>query len=57
MDEARQLALPFITEVVLAECAAIVAAAGDGPLRPPQSVPFFDNRQQRSRFIQIRDDA
>ena len=57
MAEARQLALPFVTEVVLAECAAIVAAAGDGPLRPPQSVPFFDNRQQRSRFIQIRDDA
>lgn len=55
MAEARQLALPFITEVVLAECAATVAAAGDGPLRPPASVPFFDNREQRSRFVQIGD--
>lgn len=53
MAEARKLELPFITEVVLAECAANVAAAGDGPLRPPASVPFFDNRQPRSRFIQI----
>ena len=35
--EARALDLPFITEVVLAELAAIVAgSAGDG-------VPFFDN--------------
>ena len=53
MAEARRLELPFITEVVLAECAAMVAAAGDGPLRPPASVPFFDNREARSRFVQI----
>lgn len=57
MAEARQLELPFITEVVLAECAATVAAAGDGPLRPPASVPFFDNSQQRSRFVQIGADG
>ena len=53
MAEARRLELPFITEVVLAECAAMVAAAGDGPLKPPASVPFFDNREARSRFVQI----
>ncbi|WBU57523.1 NUDIX hydrolase [Paracoccus sediminicola] len=53
MAEARALHLPFITEVVLAECAAIVAASGDGPLVAPQSVPFFDNRDARSRFIQL----
>lgn len=53
MAEARRLELPFITEVVLAECAATVAASGDGPLRPPASVPFFDNRESRSRFVQI----
>ncbi|MDO5641629.1 MAG: NUDIX domain-containing protein, partial [Paracoccus sp. (in: a-proteobacteria)] len=53
MAEARKLELPFITEVVLAECAAIVTAAGDGPLHAPASVPFFDNRGARSRFVQI----
>lgn len=53
MAEARALHLPFITEVVLAECAATVAAAGEGPLRPPSSVPFFDNRDERSRFVQL----
>ncbi|TKW67007.1 MAG: NUDIX hydrolase [Paracoccus denitrificans] len=53
MAEARRLALPFITEVVLAECAAMVTAAGDGPFRAPASVPFFDNREARSRFVQI----
>ena len=53
MREARALQLPFITEVVLAECAAMVAAAGDGPLRAPASVPFFDNRDARSRFVQL----
>ena len=53
MSEARALQLPFITEVVLAECAAMVAAAGAGPLRAPASVPFFDNRDARSRFVQL----
>lgn len=53
MSEARALQLPFITEVVLAECAAMVAAAGTGPLRAPASVPFFDNRDARSRFVQL----
>nr|WP_220185151.1 NUDIX hydrolase [Paracoccus sp. S1E-3] len=53
MVEARALHLPFITEVVLAEAAAMVAAAGNGPLRAPGNVPFFDNRDARSRFVQI----
>ena len=53
MAEARALHLPFITEVVLAECAAMVAAAGTGHLHAPASVPFFDNRDARSRFVQI----
>ncbi len=38
LDEARNLDLPFITEVVLAEIAANLANAG-----PPASVPFFRN--------------
>lgn len=38
LPEARDLDLPFITEVVLAEVAAL-----DHPVRSPQSVPFFDN--------------
>jgi 8-oxo-dGTP pyrophosphatase MutT (NUDIX family) len=53
MAEARVLHLPFITEVVLAEAAAMVAAAGSGSMRAPQSVPFFDNRDARSRFVHI----
>ncbi|NHF72188.1 NUDIX hydrolase [Paracoccus xiamenensis] len=53
MAEARALHLPFITEVVLAECAAMVAAAAAGPLQAPASVPFFDNRDTRSRFLQL----
>lgn len=38
LAQARNLDLPFITEVVLAEAAAL-AERGD----PPESVPFFDN--------------
>ncbi|MFD1796208.1 NUDIX hydrolase [Paracoccus aurantiacus] len=57
VSEARALHLPFITEVVLAECAGLIAAAGDGPLGAPASVPFFDNREARSRFLQIGDAA
>ena len=57
MAEARDLHLPFITEVVLAEAAAMVAAAGSGPIRAPDNVPFFDNRDARSRFVQIGADG
>ncbi|SIP87688.1 hypothetical protein SAMN05421641_101141 [Paracoccus thiocyanatus] len=53
LTQARALDLPFITEVVLAEVAGLVAAAGEGPLAPPGSVPFFDNRQMTPRFIRI----
>lgn len=53
LGEARRLNLPFITEVVLAEVRALVAAAGDGPLKAPGSVPFFDNQGQVSAFRRI----
>lgn len=54
LDEARRLDLPFITEVVLAELAELAALAGpDQPLPVPDSVPFFDNRDERPRFVQI----
>lgn len=47
LDEARGLDLPFITEVVLAEAAALLAGeAQDG-------VPFFDNSGPVSTFRRI----
>jgi 8-oxo-dGTP pyrophosphatase MutT (NUDIX family) len=47
LDEARRLDLPFITEVVLAEAAAILAGeAQDG-------VPFFDNSGPVSTFRRL----
>lgn len=51
LPEARALNLPFITEVVLAEIAALITtrhARG-----APHSVPFFDNRGPRSEFRRI----
>ena len=45
---ARKLNLPFITEVVLAEVAALI-----GGREPPQSVPFFDNSGSVSAFRRI----
>lgn len=53
MAEARALNLPFITEVVLAEIAALIAESGTGPLQAPDTVPFFDNRSNSPRFTQI----
>lgn len=53
LTEARALDLPFITEVVLAELASVITLAGGGPLRSPQSVPFFDNRSAQPRFMRI----
>ena len=53
LAEARALDLPFITEVVLAEVQALVAAAGNGPLRAPESVPFFDNEGPTPGFQRI----
>lgn len=53
LPEARALDLPFITEVVLAEVAALAAAAGDGPLPHPAALPFFDNRGEEPRFLHL----
>lgn len=47
LPEARALDLPFITEVVLAEVAALVAG-GDQP-----GVPFFDNSGTTPQFRRI----
>ncbi|WP_299819998.1 NUDIX hydrolase [uncultured Jannaschia sp.] len=48
---ARALDIPFITEVVLAEVAAIAAGA------VPQGVPFFDNSGETSLFRRLRPGA
>lgn len=48
LEEASKLDLPFITEVVLAELKALIGREG-----PPETVPFFDNSTQQSRFIRI----
>lgn len=53
LPDARALDLPFITEVVLAEVAAIAEASGDGPLLQPATVPFFDNRDEEPRFLHL----
>lgn len=53
LTQARRLDLPFITEVVLAEVQALVAAAGDGPLVQPACVPFFDNASTTPGFYHI----
>jgi len=48
LSEARHLDLPFITEVVLAEAAALLGHDG-----PPPSVPFFDNSGPVPAFRRI----
>jgi 8-oxo-dGTP pyrophosphatase MutT (NUDIX family) len=48
LSQTRSLDLPFITEVVLAEVAAL--ALDDAPLPP---VPFFDNSGPRPAFRRI----
>lgn len=53
LARARELDLPFITEVVLAEVMALLQTAGNGPLLTPPSVPFFDNRGDEPRFVQL----
>ncbi|MFT3689072.1 NUDIX hydrolase [Paenirhodobacter sp.] len=51
MAEARDLNLPFITEVVLAEVQAFLSERPRGA--EPAHVPFFDNRGERSVFRRI----
>ncbi|WP_378943663.1 DNA mismatch repair protein MutT [Paracoccus sp. R86501] len=54
LSEARNLDLPFITEVVLAELSQLIAGLPHGsPLPCPASVPFFDNRTTTPTFSQI----
>nr|WP_265499949.1 NUDIX domain-containing protein [Paracoccus beibuensis] len=54
LTEARQLDLPFITEVVLAELSRLVVdVPHDAPLPKPATLPFFDNRGPVPRFCQI----
>lgn len=48
LSQARDLDLPFITEVVLAEVAALAGSAG-----PPPPVPFFDNSGPVPAFRRI----
>ena len=48
LSEARELDLPFITEVVIAEVARI---AKTGTI--PREVPFFDNRGPQSAFLRL----
>lgn len=48
LADVRKLDLPFITEVVLAELAAMVRGE-----ELPSSVPFFDNSGPISRFTRI----
>jgi 8-oxo-dGTP pyrophosphatase MutT (NUDIX family) len=49
LSRARDIDLPFITEVVLAE----VEARADDPA-PPASVPFFRNDDEQSLFLRLR---
>ena len=53
LAEARALNLPFITEVVLSEAAALVEATPDRPAEAPAFVPFFDNSGAESVFRHI----
>ena len=53
LTQARDLDLPFITEVVLAEVEALIRAAEGAALSAPPTVPFFDNRTHETRFVQL----
>lgn len=47
LAQARRFDLPFITEIVLSEVGALIG----GATQP--GVPFFDNRDARSRFTRL----
>ncbi len=49
LDRARDLDLPFITEVVLAEIAARITSS-----EPPSSVPFYKNDEEANLFLRLR---
>ena len=49
----RELDLPFITEIVLAEVAHRIATGVADPDPTPDGVPFFDNRGPVPRFTRI----
>ena len=48
LDQARGFDLPFITEVVLAEVSAALPSIG-----APETVPFFNNSDEQSRFERL----
>ena len=49
LDRARDLDLPFITEVVLAEIAARVSDP-----QPPSTVPLYLHTEEQSLFLQLK---
>ncbi|WP_170569068.1 NUDIX hydrolase [Ruegeria atlantica] len=49
LDRARDLDLPFITEVVLAEIAARVTNP-----EPPETVPLYLHTEEQSLFLQLK---
>ncbi|WP_226925847.1 MULTISPECIES: NUDIX hydrolase [unclassified Meridianimarinicoccus] len=49
LRQARSFDLPFITEVVLAEVAALITRNA-----PPESVPFFNNDDEESLFQRLK---
>jgi len=49
LADVRNLDLPFITEVVLAEL-----ARHDDPSAAPQTVPFFNNTDEESLFLRLK---
>lgn len=51
LSDAVRLDLPFITEVVLAQVASLVAPGIGTDIPQPEAVPFFDNRTGRPRFV------
>ncbi|PWR04031.1 DNA mismatch repair protein MutT [Meridianimarinicoccus roseus] len=48
LDRVRGFDLPFITQVVLAEVAALIGTEG-----PPDAVPFFRNDDEESLFLRL----
>lgn len=51
LSDAVRLDLPFITEVVLAQLASLVAPVVGPDIAQPAIVPFFDNRTSTPRFV------